>query len=332
MQGLLLIKEIRPNLHVIEVPLPRSPLKAINSYVLTSADRSLVIDTGMRRPECERVLRAGLEELGVDLATTDYFITHLHADHMGLVTELATDRSRVYFNRPDGELIAAGIQDPGVWYEPVIDRARQGGFSEEEIKEALRRHPGLKYSPATYPEFDFVGDGDELEIGEYRFVVVATPGHTPGHLCLYEPGMKILVSGDHVLGDITPNITTWRENDDSLGDYLASLDKVANLDVELVLPGHRTQFDDCRGRIEELKEHHRHRLEEVLGILADWSATAYQVASKMTWDIVAATWGDFPVVQKWFAVSEATSHLRYLEKRGVITSVARDGMVRFSLK
>jgi len=326
-----MIHNIRPGLNRVEVPLPNSPLKAINSYVLTTDDRSLVIDTGMRRPECERVLRAGLDELGVDLSTTDFLITHLHADHMGLVTELATETSRVYFNRPDGELITAGIQDPKTWYEPVFDRARRGGFSEEEIEESLRKHPGLKYSPNTYPTYDYLDDGDELEIGDYRFVVVSTPGHTPGHFCLYEPHKKILVSGDHVLGDITPNITMWRDGDDSLGDYLDSLDKVAKLDVELVLPGHRTPFEDCRGRIEELKEHHRHRLDEVLGILAKRNATAYDVASKMTWEIVAKSWEDFPVVQKWFAVSEAAAHLYYLERRGRIKGEERNGRVLYSV-
>jgi glyoxylase-like metal-dependent hydrolase (beta-lactamase superfamily II) len=326
-----MIDTIRPGLHRIEVPIPRSPLKAINSYVLTSRDRNLVIDTGMRRPECEQALRAGLEELAVDLSATDFFITHLHADHLGLVGELAADTSRVYFNRPDGELIEAGIQDPGVWYEPVIERARKGGFSAEEIEEALRRHPGLRFSPISYPDFVFVDDGDELEIGDYRFVVVATPGHTPGHLCLYEPRLKILMSGDHVLGDITPNITMWRENDDSLGDYLESLEKVAKLDVELALPGHRTAIEDCRGRIEELKEHHRRRLAEVMAILANRSATAYEVASKMTWDIVAKSWQDFPVVQKWFAVSEASAHLFYLEQRDKVIVEERDGLLMWGV-
>jgi glyoxylase-like metal-dependent hydrolase (beta-lactamase superfamily II) len=134
-----------------------------------------------------------------------------------------------------------------------------------------------------------------------------------------------------VLGDITPNITMWRENDDSLGDYLESLDKVAKLDVELVLPGHRKPFEDCGGRIEELKEHHRQRLEEVVGILTGWSATAYQVASKMTWDIIAKSWEDFPVVQKWFAVSEAAAHLYHLERRGKIDAEERDGRVLYSV-
>jgi glyoxylase-like metal-dependent hydrolase (beta-lactamase superfamily II) len=132
----------------------------------------------------------------------------------------------------------------------------------------------------------------------------------------------MLLSGDHVLGDITPNITVWREEDDSLGDYLESLDKVAQLEVDLVLPGHRTSFTDCRGRIAELKEHHRNRLDEVLAILDGGGRTVYEIASKMTWDIKAKTWGDFPVVQKWFAVSEAAAHLRHLEIRGEVSQNA----------
>jgi glyoxylase-like metal-dependent hydrolase (beta-lactamase superfamily II) len=324
--------EIRPGLHRIEVPLPGSPLKSINSYVVTSGDRSLVIDTGMMRPECERALRAGLDELHVELAETDFFITHLHADHMGLVSALATDTSTVYFNRPDNAVVVAAREDSRNFFDTLIGHTRRGGFSEQEIAESLREHPGYKYSPPDYPPFRFVDDGDELEVGRYRFVVVATPGHTPGHRCLYEPEHKLLVSGDHVLGDITPNITVWSDDDDSLGDYLASLEKVAELDVELVLPGHRTSFNWLNRRIDELKRHHRHRLEEVLDVLSSGGGTAYQVASQMTWDIVANSWDDFPVVQKWFAVSEATSHLRYLEHRDRVVSTEHDGPLLYELK
>jgi glyoxylase-like metal-dependent hydrolase (beta-lactamase superfamily II) len=309
-------EEIRPKLYRIEVPLPDNPLKSINSYLVKAPDRNLVIDTGMMRPECETVLRAGLDELGVDLSQTDFFITHLHSDHMGLVAELTTDSSKIYFNRPDAELIEAGRRNPKAFIEKLINHAKEGGFPEHVVEESLRKHPGMKYSPPSYPPFHFLDDGDELAIGDYRFTAVATPGHTPGHLCLYETTQKLFLSGDHVLGDITPNITVWREDDDSLGQYLASLDKVANLDVDLVLPGHRRPFSDLAGRVAELKEHHRDRLAEVLDIIDGGSRTVYEIASRMTWDIVAKSWDDFPAVQKWFATSEAASHLRYLERRG----------------
>jgi glyoxylase-like metal-dependent hydrolase (beta-lactamase superfamily II) len=327
-----MIDEIGADLFCIEVPLPGSPLQSINSYVVTSDDRSLVIDTGMMRPECERALREGLDELNVRLAETDFFITHLHADHMGLVSTLATDTSTVYFNRPDNAVVVAAREDSRNFFDTLIALTRRGGFSEREIEASLREHPGYKYSPPDYPPFRFVDDGDELVVGEYRFLVVATPGHTPGHRCLYEPGRRLFVSGDHVLGDITPNITVWADDDDSLGDYLASLDKVAELDVELVLPGHRTSFNGFRSRIDELKRHHRHRLDETLAALDSGSRTAYQVASRMTWDIVARSWDDFPVVQKWFAVSEATSHLRYLQHRDQVVSAEHDGRLLYGLK
>ncbi len=324
-----MIVEIRSDLHVIEVPLPDNPLKAINSYVVTSPDRTLVIDTGMLRPECEQALRAGLEELHVDLSATDFFITHLHADHIGLVTELATGTSKVYFNRPDAELTEALVRDPDRVFGRLVAQARAFGFSGQEIHEALERHPGFKYSPPKFPPFEFLEDGDNLQAGRFAFVVVTTPGHTPGHLCLYEPDHKLLISGDHVLGDITPNITVWREDDDSLGDYLTSLDKVGKLDVDLVLPGHRRPFTDCGGRIDELNRHHRKRLEEVLRVLRKDPSTVYEVASKMTWEIVAESWTRFPIVQKWFAVSEAASHLRYLERRGAITSRVSGDVIRY---
>ena len=66
-------------------------------------------------------------------------------------------------------------------------------------------------------------------------------------------------------------------------------------------------------------------------ILATRNSTAYEVASKMTWDIVARSWEDFPVVQKWFAVSEAAAHLVYLERRGEIVVEERDGLLMWSV-
>jgi glyoxylase-like metal-dependent hydrolase (beta-lactamase superfamily II) len=325
-----MIQKLLPDLSVIEVPLPGSPLKSINSYVISGSERHLVIDTGMCRWECEQAVRSGLDELKVDLGRTDFFITHLHADHIGLVSDLVVEGSTVYFNRPDWQLLSAWVDDAKGSFDGLIGAALRAGFSRLEVDEALRRHPGFKYSPTEYPPFQFLADGDRLEAGRYRFDVVATPGHTPGHLCLYEPNHKLLVSGDHVLGDITPNITVWRKHDDSLGDYLESLERVAELKVDLVLPGHRGTFDDLPGRIDELHLHHRHRLDEVLGVLQNGMNTPYDVASRMTWDIVAESWARFPVVQKWFAVSEAVSHLRYLERRGLITESENGGVVRFS--
>ena len=66
-------------------------------------------------------------------------------------------------------------------------------------------------------------DGDQLELAGFSIRVFHTPGHTPGHMVLYLPEQQLLFSGDHVLFDISPNITSWPEVEDSLGDYLESL-------------------------------------------------------------------------------------------------------------
>jgi hypothetical protein len=104
-----------------------------------------------------------------------------------------------------------------------------------------------------------------------------------------------------------------------LKNYLASLDKVYHLDVELVLPGHRRLFKNFKERIDELKQHHQKRAEEVLAILSDGPRNAYQIAPDMSWDIVCDSWEQFPLMQKWFATGETIAHLKYLEEEGMIS-------------
>ena len=194
-----MIEEILPNLYKIEVPLPQNPLKAINSYVIKAQGQSLIIDTGMNREECMRVLSSGLKELDVDLKRADFFITHLHADHLGLVSSLATDTSTIYFNQPDADIINSG----DLW-EKIFHFGRIKGFPEDELQRVIKSHPGKKYSPTGHLDFYILKEGDTVSIGDYLFKCIETPGHTKGHMCLYEPSKKLFVSGDHILIDITP--------------------------------------------------------------------------------------------------------------------------------
>jgi glyoxylase-like metal-dependent hydrolase (beta-lactamase superfamily II) len=151
-------------------------------------------------------------------------------------------------------------------------------------------------------------------------------------MCLYEPEKKVFVSGDHILRDITPTIQLWSDEWNSLEEYLASLDKIYRYDVELVLPGHRSIFRNCWERIEELKDHHHQRLREIVSILESGPKNAFQVASQMSWDITYDSWDLFPVSQKWFAIGEAISHLRYLEAKGTVQRQSGTGIRVFSLR
>jgi len=321
-----IVEEIRNNLFRIRVPLPNNPLKELNSYVILG-DRNLIIDTGFNRSQCLEVMQRGISYLGLDLGKTDFFLTHLHADHTGLVVRLASKSSTVYFSRIDAQMFKR--DEP---WRAMIEYAKINGFPEGELLRALHNHPGFKYSPQSIPEFDLIDDGREIQAGEYLLKCMWTPGHTPGHMCLYEEEKKILFSGDHVLFDITPHIESWAYQINALQDYLNSLDRIYTLPIEIVLPGHRSFFSNLRSRIDELKRHHYLRAEEVLSVLNGKRLTAYEIASQMTWDIDCDTWEEFPIAQKWFATGEAIAHLRFLEEEGRVERIVESGLVWFSRK
>lgn len=319
------MEEVLPNVYRIVVPLPRNPLKEINSYVLTSSERNLIIDTGMNRPECIEVFQGGLEELKIDLEKTDFMVTHLHADHLGLVATFIKDGAKVYMGAADAQPMRTGAG-----WGSMGDYAGASGFPEAELEAALSNHPGVKYGPQAMVDFTILHEGDTLSVGDYSLRAIETPGHSNGHVCLYEPDKKILFAGDHVLGDITPNIQAWSDDQDPLDNYIKSLKKVLTLEMEVVLPGHRTIIKDGKKRINELLEHHRVRANEVITILAKGKKNAYQTAAEMKWDIKAKSWEHFPVSQKWFATGETIAHLRYLEGLDLIQRETVDGQIIYS--
>jgi glyoxylase-like metal-dependent hydrolase (beta-lactamase superfamily II) len=271
-------------------------------------------------------MHKGLSALEIDLSRSDIFITHLHADHFGLVSRLVTDTTNILFSRPEKELMES-------WegFGAMVDYAALNGFPQNELQAALDKHPGAKFGADWIPELKVLDDGDRIDVADYHFKCVTTPGHTLGHTCLYDQDKKILLAGDHVLIDITPNIQCWSDTANPLKDYLASLDKVQRLQIDLVLPGHRRLIDNPKARIGELKKHHAHRLDEVLTVLKKGSMSAFQMAAHMTWDIDCESWDQFPVAQKWFALGEAISHLRYLEEDGQIVRMTVDKTTEFAL-
>ena len=308
-----MFEQILPNLYRIIIPLPNSPLKDLNSYVIKSDNRNLIIDTGFNRDVCYEAMEKGLRALEIDLSKTDIMLTHMHSDHTGLVSRLFTDTSKVYISRIDSKVFNENID-----WQAMIDYALHNGFQLEELIKAAESHPGFKYSPKRIPEFTLLEHDSIIEMGDYKLRCILTPGHTEGHICLYEEEKQLFFSGDHILYDITPHIESWSYEVNSLENYMQSLDKVINLPVKLVLPGHRNLFADLKGRIEELKQHHELRANEVLEVLGKNVMSAYDIAAGMTWDIDCENWEQFPVAQKWFAVGEAIAHLLYLESKGQI--------------
>ena len=327
-----MVSEIMPGLFRMEVPLPNNPLRALNSYLIMGKDRNLMVDTGFNLDECREAQFANLKALDVDMAKTDIFVTHLHADHFGLASTLASDTSTVYFNREETMRMTHPDADMEHFFGRTRDVYVSNGFPPDVLDKATAGHPGRRFSGDMSIDFHQVDEGDEITVGDYAFQVLSTPGHTPGHTCLYEPAKKLLIAGDLILEEITPNIAYWLDMENPLKQFFDSLDRIATLELDLTLTGHLGLITDHRKRVKELHEHHEDRLAEVITALTEGDKNAYQVAPYIEWDVGFGEWDVFPVIQKWFAFGETLAHLMYLEAEGKIASRREGSQVVYALK
>jgi glyoxylase-like metal-dependent hydrolase (beta-lactamase superfamily II) len=324
-----LFEEIEKNIYRIKVSLPRNPLKTLNSYVVVGAERNLLIDLGFNRDECYADLSAGLRALDLDMGRTDIFLTHLHSDHCGLIHRVAREDTRIYMGRDDIKINGRFLRDKLATWEKIELSYVKAGYAPDEQVKTRDENPAFSAAPSAYFETETIDDGALIDLGGIVLKAVHTPGHTPGHMCLFDAERGVLFSGDHILFDITPNITEWEDLDDSLGAYMESLQRVRCMPVRRTLTGHRENEGDFVTRIDEILAHHETRLREVRTILTrEPGLTAYELAARMTWSINARCWEEFPPGQKWFAVGEALSHLRHLERGGVIRREETDGRYR----
>ena len=158
-------------------------------------------------------------------------------------------------------------------------------------------------------------DGERPDVPGWDLRAVWTPGHSPGHLCFYDRPRRILLSGDHILPRITPNISYHpQQTSNPLADFLDSIDKVATLDVGECLPAHEYRFRNLAERLVQLRGHHEHRLAEIRAALREVPGlTAWDVAMELTW---SRTWDDLPFWARRAALGEALAHLIVLENRG----------------
>jgi glyoxylase-like metal-dependent hydrolase (beta-lactamase superfamily II) len=252
----------------------------------------------------------------------------MHGDHAGLIQTLAREESVVYCSDVDAGVIQAA--KTSAYWEQVYSFLSAQGFPAED----LEKHSSMVtsyFAEQDNERLTHVNEGDVLAVGGYLLTCVSTPGHTPGHMCLYEPKHKFLIAGDHILANITSNITYWPFFHDSLGWYLRSLHKIDLMDIDLVLPGHRNIINDCHERIAELELHHQNRLEEALGILRQGPMNGYQVASQMHWDMPHDDWAQVPSFQKWFATGEAIAHLEHLAEQGLVQAIRQDNRMTYKL-
>lgn len=323
-----MITEIARDLYSIAVPLPDNPLKNLNAYLIRG-ERNLLVDTGFRQEACREALLGGLEELGVSMEDTDIFLTHLHSDHTGLAPDIRGKDTKIYIGARD--LSHMPGKNSSFRWSDSDDRFAAEGFPRPLLAVLTERNPAQGLSPVPYDGYLPVEDGQRFSYGSHRFEALWTPGHTPGHMVLWEKETGICLLGDHVLFDITPNISRWMGVQDSLGDYLASLRRIKTLPVTVPLPAHRSVQGNFSLRCDQLIAHHQRRCQEVLDILSVGGClTAWETAARMRWKIRASSWEDFPTPQKWFAVGEAMAHLDHLIALGQVRRTQDKGLYRYN--
>jgi glyoxylase-like metal-dependent hydrolase (beta-lactamase superfamily II) len=315
------VDRVRPGVWSVPVPLPNNSLRYVFVYVFETDRGPYIVDTGWNTDEAFATLEEGLSHLGTSIAEVQgILVTHIHPDHFGLAGRVReTSGAWVALHPADAALITVRYEEPTRLLEQMGAMLRRMGAPADEV-------PGLQN--ASMPVRNLVDDvrpdvlledGDRPDIPGWDLSSIWTPGHSPGHLCFWEPANRLMLSGDHVLPRITPNVSVHPQaGDDPLGDFLDSLHKLEVYDPDEVLPAHEHRFVDLRGRLDELVAHHEQRFTEVIAALRSGSTTAWEVAGHMQW---SRPWERIEGFMRRAAVGEALAHLRTLEVRGLVKEI-----------
>lgn len=321
------VEQLAADLWSIPVPMPSgSPLRYVSVYAFAVPGGLVLIDAGWGSDQAWEALGAGLAAIGA--AVTDVrgvLVTHLHFDHLGLA-----DRVR----RASGAWVALHEDDLAVVTGPSFRDARAAvaadhahlrhlGASAAEAERVGARAEAWEQFTRLAPPDRVLRDGDPVDAPGWSLRTLHTPGHTPGHVCFVEPRLDTVFSGDHVLPRITPNISVDTFSPaDPLGDYLASLQRVAALPVTHVAPAHEWRFDGLAARTAQIAEHHDRRLAEVVAAVHSRpGSTPWDIAGLLTW---SRPWDQYDGRMRVFAVTETASHVVHLEATGVLVSSGGD--------
>ena len=273
--------EEAPGVYRIPLPLPGDGLRAVNVYAIAEDDAVVLIDSGWALTESRELLADSLAAIGYGLGDVrNFLVTHIHRDHYTqAVAVRRTYGSRVALGLGEQANLAAihSRQRP----HPDVARLRAAGA--ERLAQAVAEWEGVRDLDDWAEPDSWLDDGVKIALRSRTLRVIATPGHTRGHVVYHDVTNQALFAGDHVLPHITPSIGTEPARPASpLRDYLSSLELVRALPDMRLLPAHGPVTDSVHTRIDELVAHHERRLTDTAKAVDAGATSAFEVAHILT--------------------------------------------------
>ncbi len=181
------------------------------------------------------------------------------------------------------------------------------------VKQAKEKFGELEVLKMPWPGHDHpagtpltaIADGNLVALDGATLQAVHTPGHAPDHLCYYLHEERALFTGDVVLGAGT---TVIPDDTGDLGEYMDSLRRLLELDLETIYPAHGPVIRKPKEKIREYIAHRELRERQVLDALADGPLEVIAMVKKIYFDV--------PEFLHQAAASSMRSHLKKLRKEG----------------
>ena len=329
--------EIVAGVHQIKVPFPKGARGETNAYIVKGDSGDILVDTGWDSPEGLSAFIKGVEWDRLKLKDIrQIVVTHVHPDHYGLAGKLKElCGARVAMHRTEAKLLDSRYADSEELTRRVKSELASYGVPQAELAEFVDASPWMRgFAPPQPPEV-LLEEGNTISNGSFRFKVMETPGHSPGHISLYEPIKGLFFCGDFVLYNVIPYVGLHLQSGDNpLGDYLDSLKNVKELSASFIFPGHGPVFNSLRMRVEAIIQHREQRNRDILKALRGDSKTVYQVAEGVSWkpETGGVPFHDLGAWERRLAVRETAAHTRLLTLQGRVAKTDKEGVPLFLAK
>ena len=317
------LTEVAADVFELRVPIPFED-GLVNIFLFPDGDVVDLVDCGMNTEESVDAINAAVKQVGAKRIRR-LVVTHIHPDHYGAAGVFAgPGLADLYLHRLEVPLVEPRYIELEHLVREVRTYLLVNGVPEDEAEVLSNSQRALSeiVKPAT-PAVQLEG-AETLHVGRRRMRVEWTPGHSPGHICLYDESDKLLLAGDHMLPELSPNIGLHPQSTpDPLHEYLDGLQRLVGYEPRLILPSHGRPFADASTRVTALLAHHKRRLGQIAAIVSRGECNAWSVALEL-WGPRDNSW------EKRAALQEGLAHLQALAVEGRIKKFVTPTSVRWS--